>query len=144
MYTCTCTLLWFHKSCCSFNAHDEATCHLWVKSAAVTCLLNTKNSSDPCHHLVRGKLIWASQMQLPSAKYWATVTAAKSTCQTSNISRKETETHLMGWRICWLVKIYESTPVMTTDAEVIHTAHVGLTPVGWAWKFLLWASLILY
>lgn len=94
----TCTLLWFHKSCCSFNANNEATCDLWIKSATVASLLNTKNSSDPCHHLERGKLISTSEMQLPRGKYWAAVTAAKSTSQTSNTSRKktETQTHILS------------------------------------------------
>lgn len=85
----TCTLLWFHKSCCSFNANNEATCDLWIKSATVASLLNTKNSSDPCHHLERGKLISTSEMQLPRGKYWAAGTATKSTSQTSNTSREK-------------------------------------------------------
>ena len=114
----TCTLLRFHKSCCSFNAHNETTCHLWIKSATVPGLLNTKNSSNPCHHLVRRKLTWASQMQSQRGKYWARGRATKYICTfyTSNIGRRKKAPHgmkdLLACQDLWIHSCNENRYIM--------------------------------
>mmetsp|Transcript_12712 Transcript_12712/g.32400 ORF Transcript_12712/g.32400 Transcript_12712/m.32400 type:complete len:232 (+) Transcript_12712:697-1392(+) len=51
-----CALLGFHQPSGTINAYNETTSHLRVKGTRMTGFLNTQNSLDPSHNLMRGRV----------------------------------------------------------------------------------------
>ena len=46
------SLLGFNQSGSSLNTHNEASSYFGIQCSRMSCLFNSQNSFDPCHHLV--------------------------------------------------------------------------------------------